>query len=85
MEFLVILTIRVISVYQLLVIVRCFFSWFQIYPNNPITIFIYEITDPPMDALRRSLPFLSGGGMDFSPIVLLFGLQVVQNIIRGLL
>jgi YggT family protein len=39
----------------------------------------YQVTEPLLSPIRRVLPGM--GGLDFSPIILLFGL----NILRGLL
>ena len=67
----------------ILIIVRIVLSWIQLDPQSAgarrLLGAVYALTDPPMDALRRLLPFLNIGGIDFSPIVLLFGLRYLDR------
>lgn len=47
---------------------------------------IYTLTDPPINALRKILPPLRLGtvALDLSVIVLLFGIQFLQSMLRFL-
>ena len=67
----------------ILIIARIVLSWIQLEPQSAaarrLLEAVYSLTDPPMDALRRFLPFLNIGGIDFSPIVLLFGLRYLDR------
>lgn len=86
MAYLITFLLNTIYVYKLFVLVRCVFSWISLDPySNPLFRFIYEITDPPMDAIRRALPFLEAGGIDFSPIILFMALHYIENMLRGVL
>jgi YggT family protein len=68
-----------IEVYKWIVIVRVLVSWISPDPFNPIVQFLRGVTDPVLDRLRGWLPrFLWSTGLDFTPLVLILLLQVVQ-------
>lgn len=73
------------TVYIFVVIARALVSWVNPDPYNPIVRFLHNATDPVLYRLRRMLPFLQAGSFDFSPIVLLILLSVVQQIIVAFL
>jgi YggT family protein len=54
-------------------------SWIQLPPTNPIAQFVAAVTEPVLTPLRRALPPMSG--LDFSPMVLLVGLQIVKSML----
>jgi len=58
------------------VIARVVLSWIAPDPRQPFTAIVADITEPLMAPVRRILPSL--GGLDFSPIVVLLGLQFVR-------
>ncbi|MBA1333770.1 MAG: Integral membrane protein YggT, involved in response to extracytoplasmic stress (osmotic shock) [Firmicutes bacterium] len=64
---------------ELLVLARIILSWVSPGYNNPISRFIYNITEPILAPFRRLLersPF--GGGMiDFSPILAILFIRIV--------
>lgn len=69
-----------VSLYTLAIFGRVIFSWF---PNVSGTAaqaanFLFRITEPLLGPIRRALPF--GGPIDFSPIILLIAIQVVQGV-----
>lgn len=74
------LAARIIS---LLVIVRAVMSWFSPDPRNPIVSLIYRVTEPLLAPVRNIMPIM--GGMDFSPIVVLVGVQVLAQVLVQLL
>lgn len=74
----------VFQVYTFIVLGRVIISWVNADPYNPIVRFLYSATEPVMQRLRRILP-LQFGGFDFTPIVLLFGLALLQNIVLQLI
>ena len=83
MDTLWLFLINLLSVYKILVLIRCVLSWVNIDSNNPLIRFVYEITDPLLEAIHRAFPFIAAGGLDFSPILLLFLLQVIEQFLRG--
>lgn len=62
-----------------IVLIRVLLSWFVRDPANPVMRFVSTLTDPLMRPLSRYLTF---GGLDLSPIVILLLIRTVQ---RGLL
>ena len=73
-----------VTVYIYIIVARAIISWVNPDPYNPIVRFLHNATDPLLYRIRRFLP-LQLGGFDFSPIVLLFGLYLLQRIIIVLL
>ena len=75
----------VVQVYMWIVIVRVLVSWISPDPYNPIVQFLRGVTDPVLDGIRRVLPrFFWSTGLDFTPLVLILLLQVVQIGLRSL-
>lgn len=74
-----------INIYIFIVIARALISWVNPDPYNPIVRFLHNATDPLLYRLRRMLPILQAGAFDFSPIVLLILLSVVQQLIVNFL
>lgn len=77
---------QLLQLYVLVVIARIVLSWFPISPGSGLaSVFgiLYALTEPVMAPLRRVLPplMLGGGGLDLSPIVLFFGIQILQQAI----
>ena len=70
----------ILSIYFWIVIGRAVLSWVNPDPYNPIVRFLHNATDPVFDRLRRILP-LQFGGMDFTPILVLIVIGVMQNIL----
>ncbi|WP_071518625.1 YggT family protein [Geitlerinema sp. PCC 9228] len=67
-----------LSIYLVLIIIRILLSWF---PNvnwmNPPFSILSQLTDPYLNLFRSIIPSL--GGIDFSPILAIILLQVVQS------
>lgn len=71
---------KLFELYFLLIILRCFLSFFpriDVY-KQPVR-FIREITDPYLDIFRRFIPPVNG--LDFSPIVAVIVLQILQVLV----
>ncbi|MBN4080364.1 YggT family protein [Beggiatoa alba] len=71
------------SLYILALMLRFLFQWVRADFSNPISQFIYKVTNPPLIPLRRIIPGYRG--FDFSAIVLLIILQSAEFFIIGLL
>jgi YggT family protein len=73
-----VLLYRLIEIYILLVLGRVLLSWFPISRGSPfesVYSFLFSVTEPVLGPVRRALPPL--GGFDLSPIVVIFGLQLL--------
>lgn len=80
--------ITVLSLYKWVIIIGALLSWVQPDPYNPIVQMIYRLTEPAYALVRRFIPTVFGG-MDMSPIILIFGIQFLEiffsNLFRGLI
>ncbi|MBF0381160.1 MAG: YggT family protein [Magnetococcales bacterium] len=75
----------ILGTYIWLIVFRVLLSWVNPDPYNPIVQLLMRFTDPVLIPLRRVIPTI--GGLDLSPIVALFGIQLLQRflvtILRG--
>lgn len=65
--------------YIIIIIVRVVLSWISHNPYHPIIRFVYQVTEPPLYQIRRYVPTF--GGLDFSPVILIFGVLIVESIL----
>lgn len=70
----------VLSAYIWIVIGRAIVSWVSADPYNPIVRFVYEATEPLLARIRRVVPTL-GGGIDFSPMILIVAIMFLRSFI----
>ena len=71
----------IIYSYIILIIVSVVLSYVNVDPYNPIVQVINRLTQPPLKFVRQKLPFLVMGGIDLSPIVVIFGLQALIGLL----
>jgi YggT family protein len=69
---------KVIYAYMVIIIIRALLSWVNPDPYNPIVRFLYSITEPVLNWVRRALPF-STGGIDFSPMIVILALMFLEQ------
>lgn len=75
-----------LNLYSIAVLVWVILSWVRVPSTHPlakITVFLDRIIYPVILPIRRVMPplRLGGGALDLSPIVLLIGLQIIENLI----
>ena len=75
MEFL----LFVIQAYTYMVFASVIVSWIQLSPDNPFGCLWHTFTEPPLNAIRKFMP--DTGGLDFSPMVLIFALYGIRRVI----
>lgn len=68
----------VLTLYLWIVIARAVISWVNPDPYNPIVRFLYSATEPLLYRVRRALPIFFGG-IDFSPLIVLFAIYFLQG------
>ena len=73
----------VISVLVVAVLARVVVSWIPKWRFTPFSVLLYGFTEPIMAPVRRAIP--SFGGLDFSPIVVLLGLELIEYFGIGLI
>ena len=84
MVYLLIDLIRVAAtLYTILIFVRVVLSWVGRGSTHPLILLVYRLTEPVLGPVRALLP--SFGGIDFSPVIVLFGIQFLKQILVSLL
>jgi YggT family protein len=68
----------VLQLYMWVIIARAVLSWVNPDPYNPIVRFLYSITDPVLNAIRRRIPVFFGG-IDFSPWLVILAIMFLQK------
>lgn len=62
-----------VNIYEIVLIARILLSWIRPNASHPVVQslikWVYAITDPVLEPVRRLLP-MSGMGIDFSPIII---------------
>ena len=69
---------QLLSLYSLILFVAILLTWVSPDPRNPIVRFLSSVTEPVLYQIRRRLPFVVAGGIDFSPLVVFLGIQVIR-------
>lgn len=70
----------ILQIFSLILVVRAALTWFpQVDRNNEIVRFIFQVTEPILEPVRRILPPING--MDFSVLAVLVMISVVTNIL----
>jgi YggT family protein len=72
---------QLLGLYFWVVLIAALLSWVSPDPRNPIVRFLYAVTEPVLHQIRRRLPFVRAGGIDFSPLVLMLGIQFLQIVV----
>ena len=77
---------RLLQLYLIVMFARIILSWFPVNPGSGLATvygFLYSITEPVLGPIRRVIPPLGAGGMgiDLSPIVVFFGITILQSAI----
>ncbi|MBT7952724.1 MAG: YggT family protein, partial [Gammaproteobacteria bacterium] len=54
-------------------------SWINPGAYNPLTVLIYQITDPLMRQVKRRIP--TTAGLDWSPMVVLLGIYLFLSLV----
>lgn len=67
----------ILSAYIWVVIGRAVISWVNADPYNPIVRFLVQVTEPVLSRIRRFLPPM--GGIDLSPMLLIFAIIFLQS------
>jgi YggT family protein len=74
----------VFRLYSYLILARIFLTWMPIDSYNPLVRFIYRVTEPVLAPFRIILP-LGGMGLDLSPIIVFFLLNLLQRALINIL
>lgn len=73
-----------LQVYSYVLLARALVSWIpNLDPYNPIVQFLYQITEPVLEPIRRLIPPV-GGVIDISMLVAFFGIMILQQLLFSL-
>lgn len=81
MDFLKQFIVVLFNILTFAILARALLSWFAIRPENPLMVFLREVTEPVLAPLRRVVP--SFGMVDLTPLIALILLQVLANLLLG--
>ena len=79
----ILFAIRIIQIYNILIIARVLASWIVRNPYNRLYHFLITITEPVLGLIRRILPPLMG--LDLSPIIAFFLLDLLSRLLASLM
>jgi YggT family protein len=72
---------RAIDLVVLLIFIRCILSWVRVDPYNPLVKLLYQVTDPILKPLQAFTLRSGGVGLDLSPLIAIFILQALRNLL----
>ena len=76
----------VFNLYIWIVIISALLSFVRPDPHNPIVQILHRLTEPVLGFIREKIPFVVFSGIDLSPLVIILGLQLIDNfMMRALL
>jgi YggT family protein len=73
------LTDGLLTIYKYILLANVIISWVNADPYNPIVRFVYRITDPLLNRIRRHMP--DTGMLDLSPLVAFALIYVIQIVV----
>ena len=82
-EFIFTILNSILNVLLIAIFVRIILSWVRVDPYHPAVQFLHRITEPILAPIRQLMP--QAGMMDFSPIVALFIIYILQQLLKVLL
>jgi YggT family protein len=68
-----------LDIYKWVIIAAALITWVSPDPRNPIVMILRRITEPVLAPARRLLPPWKTGGLDFSPLIVIFAIQLVES------
>jgi len=72
-----------LGMYKWILLIAVLLTWVSPDPRNPVVRFLYAVTEPVLREVRRRLPFVVAGGIDFSPIVVFLLIYFLQIFVVG--
>ena len=77
------LTDIALQVFMFLIIARALISWVRLDPYHPIVQFLYRVTEPVLEPIRRVLP--PTGLIDLSPMIAIIIIFALRTLLATLL
>jgi YggT family protein len=79
------LIVLLLKIYTWVIVASALITWVSLDPRNPIVKILRQITEPVLAPARRLLPPWKTGGLDFSPLIVIFAIWLVEWVLRHLL
>ena len=79
------LIFMLLRIYTWVIVASALITWVSLDPRNPIVRILRQITEPVLAPARRLLPPWKTGGLDFSPLIVIFAIWLVEWVLRHLL
>ncbi len=79
------LIFMLLKIYTWVIVASALITWVSLDPRNPIVKILRQITEPVLAPARRLLPPWKTGGLDFSPLIVIFAIWLVEWVLRHLL
>jgi len=79
------LIFMLLRLYTWVIVASALITWVSLDPRNPIVKILRQITEPVLAPARRLLPPWRTGGLDFSPLIVIFAIWLVEWVLRHLL
>jgi len=70
-----------LNVYFWVVVISSLLTWVRPDPYNPIVRMLRAVTEPVYYRIRQMLPFTYVNGMDFSPLVVILAIELMNRIV----
>ena len=70
-----------LNIYFWIGIIAVVLTWVRPAPYNPIVRTLRLLTEPVFYRVRKWLPFTYTSGLDFSPVVVLLGIELINRIV----
>ena len=70
-----------LNIYFWIVIISAVLTWERPDPYNPIVRTLRLLTEPVFYRVRKWLPFTYTSGLDFSPVVVLLAIELINRIV----
>jgi YggT family protein len=68
-----------ITLYIWIIIIASLLSFVRPDPYHPLVQALYKLTEPVLGFIREKMPFVVFSGVDLSPLVIIIGLQLIDN------
>ena len=70
-----------LNIYFWIVVIAAVLTWVRPDPYNPIVRTLRLLTEPGFYRVRKWLPFTYTSGLDFSPVVVLLAIELINRIV----
>ncbi len=68
-----------LTIYMMIIFFRVILSWIRIPALDQLAVVFYHLTEPVMRPIRRFIPLNKMGGIDITPIIVIFLIMFVDQ------